>query len=570
MKNLIYKGLAFKNREEVDTEITLSPDLIRQNSVVDGLLYVSEKELIKYRDSRFIILLDGVIYKFREEVFNEDHYENLAVSFMDNVEDTLSLLDGEFTLFLADRLENIFYIAVSESGNAALYYHENDRELLFSNYLDGFPGEIQDSNSLNYERIYQILSGRDLGSENTIYKGIRKLLPGNYLTFSKEEVKIREYSTIFEIKRASQVKAREVYEKFYEIFKSSVQKRIRSERAGIALSSGKDSVSVAAMLASISGKELDLFSYTSKPAYFQDGYKDYYSYDETILLRYLFKRYSQIHSREIRVTQQGYLIGSLEQSLEIHGEPVYGASNQYWILEMHRMLLQDQCKQLFTGQGGNFTISWPPPELAFRKRGFKSIIKRLINSRKGQFHKLPYLSNEFLSGIHYANPDGQSENKNIHDLQPIFLKNSIGYTGFLQKQVSLSTGIFVTDPTVDKELIKFCLSLPYEVYHDKQNSRKLVSIGLRNIIPEAILQNRIRGIQSSDIQFRIEMEREQLFEKLVFFSKNKIVKFVFEIDRLIREWEKFDFFKMNRRDINHILRIFSVAMFLSKIEDELK
>lgn len=567
MKIQKYTGIALISKVKTlnESHHPQLPDLWEE--IGESSLYVSEKDLIKYSNSHIRILLDGVIYRFRGQDFSEDFYEVLAESFSENIENTLQDLDGEFTIIIENRSDKSICLASGETGNCALFYHPGKNWLLFGNSLSGLKEFIPEGISINNERIYQILSGQNLGSNNTIYSEIQKLLPGNYLTISGEEIKICEYSNIFKTEREIQIVEREVYERFYEIFKAAILKRVRTRRIGIALSSGKDSVSVASMLASITGAEMDLFSYTSKPVYFPEGYKDDYSYDETILLKSLFERYPEIHSREVAGIQEGSLVRSFEQSLEMFGEPVYGASNQYWILDMHRMLRDDQCAQLFSGQGGNFTISWPPPELAFRKKGVKSKIKYLIRLRQRPFTKLPYLSLKFLSSIDKVDFIDYYSLYDLDRLQPIFLRNSIGYTGFLQKQISLTTGIYVTDPTVDKELVKFCLSIPYNVYHDKQNSRKLVNNGLRELIPESILQNRIRGIQASDIQFRIEREREQMFEKLVFFSKNKIVKFVFEIDRLIREWEKFDFFKMNRRDINHILRIFSVAMFLSKLED---
>ena len=103
--------------------------------------------------------------------------------------------------------------------------------------------------------------------------------------------------------------------------------------------------------------------------------------------------------------------------------------------------------------------------------------------------------------------------------------------------------------------------------HSLSYSRKLVTVALREIIPEDILKNSVRGIQSSDIRHRLEAERSAMVEKLVFCSTNKIVKFVFEIERLIEEWIRLNFFEMSRREINHLLRLFLVAMFLSNFDD---
>ena len=276
--------------------------------------------------------------------------------------------------------------------------------------------------------------------------------------------------------------------------------------------------------------------------------------------------YPGIIPREVEV-EKGSILHSLEQSLEVFGEPVYGASNQFWILEMHKRIIRDDCNMLLTGQGGNFSISWPPPELSDTKKGIKETAIRLLRTGASPDLQLPYVSNEFLSIITKNQFSIPYKKRSVHPLQPFFLRNSISYAGSLQKQVSLYRGFHVTDPTVDKEVVEFCLSLPYRAYHERAESRKLVNHGMRGFIPDDILSNQTRSVQSSDIQYRVEEERESLLEKLLFFNKNKLVKFVFETEKLIKDWTSFDFTQMKRKEINHLLRIILISMFLSKLEE---
>ena len=89
-------------------------------------------------------------------------------------------------------------------------------------------------------------------------------------------------------------------------------------------------------------------------------------------------------------------------------------------------------------------------------------------------------------------------------------------------------------------------------------------MGMKGMIPDEILKNKKRGIQASDIRYRLEEEREEIVEKLVFCSNNKLVKFVLEIEGLIHNLKVADFLKMSRRDVNHLMRVIGVALFLSK------
>ena len=162
---------------------------------------------------------------------------------------------------------------------------------------------------------------------------------------------------------------------------------------------------------------------------------------------------------------------------------------------------------------------------------------------------------------HFLDSDRTSD---IHQLQPLLIKNSLSYSGYLQKQVSLFHGLQITDPTMDRNLIEYCLKMPFEVYHDEMNSRKLVSQGLREFLPKEIIENSVRSIQASDIQYRLHEERGNFVEKLEFLNNNKLVTFVLETEKLLKDWDSMDFSKIRRKEINHLLRLIQVGMFLSK------
>ena len=90
-------------------------------------------------------------------------------------------------------------------------------------------------------------------------------------------------------------------------------------------------------------------------------------------------------------------------------------------------------------------------------------------------------------------------------------------------------------------------------------------MGLRKLLPDEILNNTIRSIQASDIQMRMQLEREVFIDKLEFLNKNKLVTFVLEIEGLARDLKSMDFTKMKRNELNHLLRVFLIGIFLEKI-----
>ncbi|MCK5135655.1 MAG: hypothetical protein KAR19_07705 [Bacteroidales bacterium] len=509
--------------------------------------------------------MDGIIYEFDHQLFSEDQYSLLIDHFSKDLERTLRLIKGEFTLFFLDLTSGRVIIATAESGNAAFLFRRSGEFLIFSNSLTEILKPDLGSKEINFQRIHDIMTGSRLGSEETCYSDIIRLLPGYYLTCKNKSITINGYTSLFSIDRHHQLCA-DPYIQFREIFDQAVRIRLMGNRIGSALSSGKDSTAVTAMAASALREDQKLYGYTFKPGLLPVKLLSDNRYNETVLLKSFFKRYPKVISNEVE-PGPGSILDSLERSIEIYGEPVYGASNQFWVQHMHNMLREDGCSSMLTGQGGNYSISWPPPELVARKRKLnQGIIKALLWTSSSS-QKIPYVSTGFLNEVKDNGFSELVKATDLQDLQPIFLKNSISYTGFLQKQVSLYHGFHITDPTVDKDLVEFCLSLPLEAYHNSSGSRNLITCGMRDMLPGEILNNPVRSIQASDIQFRVHRERDQLFERLVFLNKNKLVTFVLEMDRLVGDWESLDFLRMKRKKLNHLLRILMIGIFLSQFED---
>lgn len=568
MKHFKYIGqLAFKSNTFRNQELSGSVE----NGIDDlctGNLWFSNKQLLKFKSKQYLLFLDGVIYQYDQKLFNEDNYYQLILDFCSNQEMTLRKLNGEFVLILLDLMSSVTWMASGESGNAALFYRVTSVSLDFSNSTKGLFQSGRYSNDINFQRIYDILTGNSLGSEGTCFTELKRLLPGHYLKVENGSIIDVNYSILFERKRYKN-KELESFERFRSIFMQAVNHRLLSDRIGISLSSGKDSTSVTAMVCkTYSPKSQRLFGYCFKPTLLSDEDFANPKYDETILLDYFYRNYPEVVAREVDVPP-GSVLSSLETSIRIYGEPVFAASNQFWLQKMHRMMVADHCGIVLTGQGGNYTISWPPPELVkSRQHSLRSLYKR-AKQKLLVDHSLflPYLSRDFVHSIDLNHFLGPHPETNKDQLQSLLMKNSIGYTGYLQKLASLHYGFSITDPTYDKDVIDFCLSTPFDVYHNYQSSRNLVVQGLKDLLPQEIRENQIRSIQSADIRVRMHQEKDLLFDKLQFLNKNKLVTFVIETSSLIQEWEKFNFLVMSRKKLNYLLRLIQIGVFLSEMED---
>ena len=166
---------------------------------------------------------------------------------------------------------------------------------------------------------------------HTCYTAIKRLKPGHYLKVFAGKVLIDQYSKLFSYLQERESIA-DPYEKFREHFAKAISRPTNATKLGIALSSGKDSTSVTAMASTIKSRPgQNLTGYTSYPSLLQKEYIRNIKYNETLLLDIFFKRYPEVNSKHVRGKGAIVICRCFEKSLEIYGEPVYGASNQFWI-----------------------------------------------------------------------------------------------------------------------------------------------------------------------------------------------------------------------------------------------
>jgi asparagine synthase (glutamine-hydrolysing) len=70
------------------------------------------------------------------------------------------------------------------------------------------------------------------------------------------------------------------------------------------------------------------------------------------------------------------------------------------------------------------------------------------------------------------------------------------------------TGVIQTDPTADRRVMEFCLSVPEEQYVAGGRSRSLIRNALGSLLPAMVLGETRIGRQSADLVVQMSRERE--------------------------------------------------------------
>jgi asparagine synthase (glutamine-hydrolysing) len=133
------------------------------------------------------------------------------------------------------------------------------------------------------------------------------------------------------------------------------------------------------------------------------------------------------------------------------------------------------------------------------------------------------------------------------------------------------TGVSKLDPTADRRVIEFCLSVPVEYYCENGVPRSLIRNAMAGRLPEQVRTERRRGLQSADISIHFERDRGEALAELARMKKVDLVAKAVDLDALeqMMQWsgDQIEARGGSMRYWPKLLRAFSVGRFLRRFED---
>ena len=174
----------------------------------------------------------------------------------------LEHLIGDFAFAIWDRPRQQLFCARDHFGVKPFHYAQVEGGLLFGNALACLLHHPAVSRRIDDRAIADFLLfglNQDLGS--TVYADIRRLPPAHCLTWSGGKLELRRYWSL-PLDGAIRYRSPDQYlERFRELLQSAVADRLGCGSAGVLMSGGMDSTSVAATALEVA-PELDLQAYT--------------------------------------------------------------------------------------------------------------------------------------------------------------------------------------------------------------------------------------------------------------------------------------------------------------------
>lgn len=494
-------------------------------------------------------------------------------------DDVWPLLRGPFAAAIWDPRARALTLARDPLGLNVVMWHKSENFFAFATMPNGLFALAEVPRELSEEKLadFLVLNHADLAT--TLYRNVFRLLPAHVMRVGADgAVRARRYWSPTKIAPVRLSSDADYAEGLREQLDRAVRRQMRSAHpVGCLLSGGLDSSSVAALAArALAENGRRLAAFTGVPRRGFDGavapgtYADETPYVEAIAAA----------AGNIDVT---YVpndacddFAELERFFAALEAPVRNPANLGWVLTALRLARARGHRVLLGGLYGNHTVSWTgwSQALAHLKRGrlatafrqWRLYYRCTPYSRWVSFRKLfvEPLVPEALSdwadrrrhparlaawqahaairpdfaaamGVHArarrAGHDFLYRPRGDERLRGLA---QVDYAGDWQAAEKAVTGVEVRDPTADLDVVAYCFGVPPEQYLAEGIDRSLIRRAMWGLLPEAVLTNRLSGLQAADWYEKLGRKRCELARQVAELSASPLARRTIDLGRLER------------------------------------
>ncbi|HUE84276.1 MAG TPA: asparagine synthase (glutamine-hydrolyzing) [Pyrinomonadaceae bacterium] len=224
-------------------------------------------------DASLHITYNGEIYNhsdYRESLEAQGHVynthcdtETILHLYEEHGTACVDYLRGMFAFAIWDQRKQELFIARDRLGVKPLYYvHTDDGSLYFGSEIKTLLEARAVKPEINYGVLSDYLANHAPSGEETLFLGVKRLLPGHVLTWSDGDVSIRRYWDVDFSKDGVEVRDDKTYVyQWSELFRESVRLRLMADvPLGMFLSGGIDSSAIAAVMSGMVSEPIKTFS----------------------------------------------------------------------------------------------------------------------------------------------------------------------------------------------------------------------------------------------------------------------------------------------------------------------
>jgi asparagine synthase (glutamine-hydrolysing) len=223
----------------------------------DSTLHITYNgEIYNHADYREFLESSGHVYKTHCDTETILHlYEEYGPACVDH-------LRGMFAFAIWDQRKQELFIARDRLGVKPLYYvHTDDGSLYFGSEIKTLLEARAVKPEINYAVLSDYLANHAPSGEETLFAGVKRLLPGHILIWRDGDVSIRRYWDV-DFSKDDEVRDDKTYiQQWSELFRESVRLRLMADvPLGMFLSGGIDSSAIAAVMSGMVSEPIKTFS----------------------------------------------------------------------------------------------------------------------------------------------------------------------------------------------------------------------------------------------------------------------------------------------------------------------
>lgn len=493
---------------------------------------------------RYVIVFNGEIYNYRSlkdelitkgvKFHSESDTEVLLNLYIQEGKACLQKLNGFFSFAIFDREDKTLFIARDRMGIKPLYYLIDNDRLIFGSEIKALLQYGIDK-AIDYTALFSYLQLNYLPGERSIFKSVKKLLPGHYIQLSPDELEIKQYYNVaYNKTNLDHSDYEDQKKKLGDLLEKAVQRRLVSDvPLGSFLSGGLDS-SIIATLAKKHKPDLHTFSI---------GYKEEKFFDETAYARAVAKKIGSEHT-VFSLTNQD-LYDHVHDILDYIDEPFADSSAiAVYILSMET---RKHATVALSGDGADELFAGYNKHAAFLKiieggaaanivKGLGPVWKILPKSRNNSLTNKFRQLERFSTGMkltsqerywRWAGYANENEVKNLlsptvrealdfeeyenfkrgilsaipdkEDINDLLLTdvNLVLPDDMLTKvdRMSMANSLEVRVPFLDHEVVEFAFQLPQSSKIDATIRKKILQDTYRDILPDELYNRPKKGFE---------------------------------------------------------------------------
>lgn len=492
--------------------------------------------------------------------------------------DALERLAGDFAFALWDVAAGRLLLARDFLGHRPLHYHRGNGFFAFASMPKGLHALPEIATRPNRKAAADFLALLPEAGPETFFEGIDKVQSGHFVVATRDGVSAHRYWD--PPRRTLRLAAPGDYaEALRERLDTAVAAQLRGSEGRVAahLSGGLDSGAVAATAARLlapSGGLVTAFTSVPRPG-FESGLRNSFA-DEGPFAAAVAAMHPNIEHVRIPASS-GSPIAALDDYFRLYERPFLNLANGVWLDSIMADARRRELSILLTGAMGNMSLSYDGMQLLpsllvrgriarlaregrqLRRNGARlgtiaaqivgPFLPRSLWSAIGRIRgKAADMSDYSMIAPAAALEAGRRAAQHGVDLSyrpqsdpweaRLALLKRVDF-GNYNKGMLGGWGIDVRDPTSDRRLVEFCLSVPPEQFLAGGVSRALARTALSDRLPQLVLSERRKGYQAADWHEGLSAAREALRAEVELQARSPAAAGLLDtakMRRMVEEW----------------------------------